>query len=173
MTTLIVFASVEGHTKTIAGFVEKSVRQTGQTIRLIDVGGNDVHIEFDGIKRVILAAPVHRLRHPPSFEKFAKSRREELSTLPTLFLSVSLCASFPQGIPEAQSYVDDLTERTGFAPTIDLLVGGALQYGKYREDEAWIVRFIARGLDPGGKVGKDCEFTNWDAIEKAVSDFVQ
>ena len=64
MTTLIVFASVEGHTKTIAEFVEKSVRQTGQTIRLIDVGGNDVHIEFDGIKRVILAAPVHRLRLP-------------------------------------------------------------------------------------------------------------
>ncbi len=173
MRTLIIFASVEGHTRKIAHFVEESVRQTGQPVRLFDAGGDDPHVDFDEIERVILAASVHRLRHPSSFEKFVKSHHRELSDLPTLLLSVSLCAGFPEGVSEARSYVDDLTTRTGFVPTRDLLVGGALQFGKYREDEAWIVRFIARGLNPGGDVGEDRELTNWDAIEEAVSCFVE
>lgn len=160
MGTHIIFASVEGHTRKIAQFVEKSVRQTGHPVRLIDTGGDDIHVDFDGIKRVILAAPVHRLRHPSSFEKFVKSHHRELSDRPTLLLSVSLCAGFLEGISEARSYVDDLTVRTGFAPTRDLLVGGALQFEKYREDEAWIVRFIARGLNPDGDAGEDRELTN-------------
>ena len=88
-------------------------------------------------------------------------------------MSVSLCAGFLEGISEARSYVDDLTARTGFAPTRDLLVGGALQFEKYREDEAWIVRFIARSLNPDGDAGEDRELTNWDAIQEAVFDFVK
>lgn len=173
MATLVVYASVEGHTKKIAEFVEKCVTQTGQTVRLIDTGGNDLHVDLDNFKRVILAAPVHRLRHPTSFEKFVKSHHQVLSDRLTLFLSVSLCAGFPHGVPEARSYVEDFTRRTGFTPTRELLVGGALQFNKYQEDEAWIVRFITRGLYPGGSVGEDRELTNWDEIEEAVSDFAE
>lgn len=173
MGTLIVFASVEGHTKKIAGFVEKSVRRTGQPVRLIDASDADLSVNFDDAERVILAASVHRLRHPKEFERFIKSNRQELIDRPTLLLSVSLCAGFPEGIPEARSYVEDLTDRVGFVPNRDLLVGGALQFDKYREDEAWIVRFISRGLNPGGDVGADRELTNWDAIKEAVDDFVE
>ena len=173
MVTLIVFASVEGHTKKISEFVAKCLDRIGLEISVIDTDRTNARFDFNNIKKVILAAPVHRLRHPPSFEKFIKVNHERLSERPTLLLSVSLCAGFPEGVAEARTYVDELTDRTKFAPTMDLLVGGALQFGKYREDEAWIVRFISRGLSQYGSADVDSELTNWGNIEEAVSYFIE
>jgi menaquinone-dependent protoporphyrinogen oxidase len=55
----------------------------------------------------------------------------ELQRRPTLFLSVSLSAAFPDGMLEAQSYVNDFLVNTGWKPTQSLLIAGALRYDEY------------------------------------------
>lgn len=172
MAVKVVYSSIEGHTTKIAKFVMSCVHRTGQYVSMNEVDLANTSFTFHGIQKVILAAPIHRMRHPIEFEKFVKYYCEDLLERETLLMSVSLCAGFPEGIQEARSYVEDLSSRTGFVPTRDLLVGGALQYEKYCEDEAWIVRYIALGMKRHRDVAKDLDLTDWVAIKKVVSEFV-
>ncbi|MDU8944783.1 flavodoxin domain-containing protein [Ovoidimarina sediminis] len=173
MTVLLLYASVEGHTAKIAHFVEQAVCDAGHGVRPVDIGEKKPEVDFEGIDRIIVAGSVHRKRHPAAFEKNLTDFREPLAAHPTLFLSVSLCAGFPEGRDEAQSYVDDLCARTGFQPDATLLVGGALQFDKYQDYEAWVVRFIAVGMKRHEELEEDRELTDWTEIETAVEAFLQ
>lgn len=172
MSILILYASVEGQTRKIARFIESHLRDLGHEVNLIDAGKKGATADFNGVRKVILAAAVHRKRHPLEFEKFVASHRDELSARPTLFLSVSLCAGFPEGLEEARSYVEEMSNRTGFVPTTDLLVGGALQFDKYQDYEAWVVRYIAVGMKRHEDVEEDRELTDWAAVRETLSVFV-
>ena len=81
-------------------------------------------ISFDGVDAVILAASVHQRRHPRNFEALLVAHKAELDKRRTLLLSVSLNAAFPEGLEEAQDYVDEMKMRTGFEPDDELLVAG-------------------------------------------------
>ena len=169
---LILYASIEGQTKKIAQFLESCVRKSGEDPVAIDANVKGELISFGGFEKVILAASVHRRRHPTVFEKFLSSRKAELTRIPTLFLSVSLCAAFEDGMTEAESYLTDMTARTGFKPLKSELVAGALQYDKYHDYEAQVIRLVALELRKLDAIDEDREFTNWDALEKTVVEFL-
>ena len=172
MKTLILYASVEGHTQKIAQFIATLADRAGHPATLVDAGTKGATAAFDGVEKVILAASVHRKRHPQEFEKFIQTHQAALSARETLFLYVSLCAGYPEGLEEARTYVDDMTARTGFTPSADMLVGGALQFDKYEDYEAWVVRFIAVGMKRHEDIEEDRDLTDWAAVEKSVSDFL-
>lgn len=172
MTVLLLYASIEGHTAKIAHFVEQAVRDAGHAVRAVDIGEKKPEVDFSDVDRIVIAGSVHRKRHPAPFEKNLADLRERIAAHPTLFLSVSLCAGFPEGREEAQSYVDDLSARTGFRPDTTLLVGGALQFDKYQDYEAWVVRFIAVGMKRHEELEEDRELTDWAEIEETVGSFL-
>ncbi len=172
MTLLVLYASVEGHTRKIADFVQTCAEGLGHRVRLIDVGVKGATADFDDADQVILAASVHRKRHPDEFEKFVRTHKDALEAHRTLFLSISLCAGYPEGLEEARTYVEDMSARTGFAPSADMLVGGALQFAKYADYEAWVVRFIAVGMKRHEELEEDRELTHWDALKARVSEFL-
>lgn len=172
MTVLLLYASIEGHTAKIAHFVESAVRDAGHAVRVVNVGEKGAEVDLDGVSHVIVAASVHRKRHPDIFERQLKPLAPALAAHPTLLLSVSLCAGFPEGRDEAQSYVDDLCAHTGFTPDTTLLVGGALQFDKYQDYEAWVVRFIAVGMKRHEELEEDRELTDWAEIEETVAAFL-
>jgi menaquinone-dependent protoporphyrinogen oxidase len=172
MTVLILYASVEGQTAKIAKYLESCVRNSGERPMTIDANEKGALISFHDVERVILAASVHRRRHPSVFEKVLSRRKAELERLPTLFLSVSLCAAFDDGKEEAHSYLTDMSARTGFVPFKAGLVAGSLQYDKYHDYEAQVIRLVALGLKKLDAVEEDREFTDWDALQETVSDFL-
>ena len=172
MTVLILYASIEGQTKKITQFLERCVLKAGGEPLAIDANVKGVPVSFSGVEKVILAAPVHRRRHPTVFEKFLSSRRAELAKTQTLFLSVSLCAAFEDGLDEAKSYLTDVSARTGFNPSKTELVAGALQYDKYHDYEAQVIRLVALEIRKLDAIEEDREFTDWDSLEKAVFGFL-
>lgn len=173
MTILILYASIEGHTAKIARYIEDLARNDGHTVRILDGTLKKGSVDLAGVERVILAASVHRKRHPAEFEKLVSSLKNEFDKRLTLFLSVSLCAGFPEGIEEAQSYLDDMSERTGFVADSELLVGGAIQLEKYRDYEAWIIRSIALGLKHYEAAHEDRDLTDWSQLRTTVSHFLR
>ena len=95
-----------------------------------------------------------------------------LSTKPTLFLSVSLAAAFEDKAADAQRYVDMFLERVNWRPATVLLVAGAVrraEYDYYREQILAHVVLEGRDLDDPES---DQEFTDWDALAKAVDTFM-
>ena len=172
MNVMIVYASVEGHTLKIAHFLQGLVQKAGYVATLVDVGQKVAPVSIGGFEKVILAAPVHRQRHPARFENYLRANKHLLKQRHTLLLSVSFCAAFPEGLEEANSYLTELNKRTGFFADNAMCVAGALQFDKYRDYEAQVVRFIGLHLEQYESTKTDRIFTDWSALEGAVSSFL-
>lgn len=171
MKTLIIYATVEGQTEKIAQFVKNRISEGGHDVSLIDADDPE-QISFDGVDAVILAASVHQRRHPRSFEALLVAHKQELEQRKTLLLSVSLNAAFPEGLEEAQDYVDEMKMRTGFTPTEELLVPGAVRISEYDFFAMQVVRYVVlrnRDYDPGEGTH---EFTDWQALSDKLDSFL-
>ncbi len=172
MTVAIIFETIEGHTGKIAKFVADHVRKSGQEVTLIDTSDRTGQASFDGVDKVILAAPVHERRHPKAFEVFVNASHQDLAARPTLMISVSMSAAFPEGLDEAQEYLTEMEMRTRFSPTSEALVAGAVKPGGYDYFQSQVVRHAVLGdrdysLDEGER-----EFTDWDALAKQIDGFL-
>ena len=172
MNVLIVYASVEGHTLKIAHFLRALVQRTGREATLVDAGEKAAPAPLGGVDKTVIVAPIHRQRHPARLEKYLRANKHLLNQHQTLFLSVSLCAAFPEGLDEAHSYVAELKERTGFSAKNSACIAGALQFSKYHDYEAQVVRLIGLHLKQYEATKLDHEFTDWPALETTVSGFL-
>lgn len=173
MNLLIIYQSIEGQTRKIADFVESQLRAAGHEVALFNTEDKLGAVSFEGVDRVILAAPVHERRHPKSFEVFVSASRGDLMARPTLLLSVSLKAAFPEGLEEAQDYLTEMKMRTGFEPTRQMLVAGAVRASSYSYYESQIVQNVALEGRRVRLTDGVREFTDWDALGAAVTGFGQ
>jgi menaquinone-dependent protoporphyrinogen oxidase len=172
MKVLILFATIEGQTGKIARFAEQEIRKAGGEAELVDVAEKSTPLSFDGIDAVVLAAPVHERRHPERFEAILATHRSELSERPTLLLSVSLSAAFPEGLEEAKEYIEELKMRTSCAPSAELAVAGAVRTERYDYYATQVLRYVVlRGHDYDPSAASH-EFTDWSALAAKLAEFI-
>ena len=173
MKVLLVYETVEGQTQKIADFVAKQIRSVGQKVQLFNTNGKLETLSFDGIDRVVLAAPVHERRHPKGFEAFISANLSELKVRQTLLISVSLKAAFPESVEEAQDYLTEMEMRTGFEPSKEVLVAGAVRADSYGYYESQVIKNVAlagRNIELTDGIR---EFTDWDALGLQITEFLQ
>ena len=170
MKVLVLFASIEGQTGKIARFVSDKISSLGHEVTLEDA--NDASaLSFDGIDAVVLAASVHQRRHPRSFEALLAGFRDPLAALPTLLLSVSLSAAFPEGHEEAGDYVTEMSMRTKFKPKDVALVAGAVRVTEYDYFAQQVLRHVVLRDRPYDGA-EEQEFTDWQALAKTLDQFL-
>ncbi len=172
MKILIIFGTVEGQTAKIARFLADEARATGHEVDVVDTADKAASISFSGVDKVILAASVHERKHPKWFEMCLAAQRDKLAEQDTLLLSVSLMAAFPDTRSEAQEFVEEMKMRTGFTPTADVLVAGAVRMSSYDYFSTQVLRHVVLR---GGKYDLaegDHEFTDWDALKTTLSGFL-
>jgi menaquinone-dependent protoporphyrinogen oxidase len=172
MKILIAYGTSEGQTRKIANTIAARVHEVGHDAHLFDTATlEDIHVgSYD---KIIVAGSVHQQRHQESVEVFVMASLTELQKRPTLFLSVSLSAAFPDGMPEAQSYLDDFLVSTGWKPTQSLLIAGALRYDEYDYFKAQIIEHVVLKCREVEGAKGDYEFTDWDTLCRAVESFVR
>jgi len=172
MKALIVFETVEGQTRKIAEFVEQQIRLAGYDVQLFNTKEKSAPLSFEGIGKVVLAAPVHERRHPVGFETFIAINLDELKARSTLLISVSLKAAFPEGIEEAQDYLIEMEMRTGFEPDKEILAAGAVRTNSYDYYESHIVKTVVLAGRNVALIEGVREFTNWDDLGAEVAAFL-
>ncbi len=172
MEILIIYETVEGQTRKIVEFIEERIRSAGHSVRLFDTSDKLGSVSFDGIEKVILAAPVHERRHPRGFEVFVSASRDALKACQTLLMSVSLKAAFPEGQENAQDYLTEMKMRTGFAPDKELLVAGAVRTSSYGYFESQVVQNVILGDRQIDLIDGVREFTDWDALGAEIDAFL-
>ena len=172
MKIVILFETGEGQTRKIAEFIDDLLRRAGQDVTVIDTSEMTSELSLAEADKVILAAPVHERRHPKTFEATVTAARTDLAKRPTLMISVSLKAAFPERLGEAQDYLTEMVMRTGFEPTQQALVAGAVRTASYDYYQSQIVRHVAlEGHQVELKNGTQ-EFTDWDTLAETVTAFV-
>ena len=172
MEFLVIFETVEGQTRKISEFVTQQIRAAGHGVRWFDTEDKLASLSFDGIDKVVLAAPVHERRHPKNFEVLVSASLDELKARQTLLISVSLNAAFAEGMEEAQDYLTEMEMRTGFNPDKEVLAAGAVRTDSYGYFESQIVKNVVLGGRNVELVDGVREFTDWDALGAEIEAFL-
>ncbi|MDU8942675.1 flavodoxin domain-containing protein [Ovoidimarina sediminis] len=172
MNLLIIYGTVEGQTRKIATHVADLAKSLGHNVTMTNAEETS-EVDLDGVGAVILAASVHQRRHPRHFEALVQGAREGLAACPTLMMSVSLSAAFPEGLEEAGEYLTEMKMRTGFEPAETLLVAGAIRTDHYDYFSMQVVRFVVMRGRPFDASAGTHEFTDWKAVDARVTAFLE
>lgn len=173
MNILIVYGTIEGHSRKIAEWIADHVKTNGDKSRVIDASELRGKLDVADHDAVMIIAPVHQRAHPEAVLDFIFAHRDSLNANPSAFISVSLSAAFDHGQAEARSYVDHVFESAGWQPAATHLAGGALRYDEYDYFKEQIIRHIVLRGRSAADVKGDHDFTDWKALECFVDDFVR
>jgi len=167
---LIPYATTEGQTAKIAEVIADVIRGHGAEVETVDVREvpDPIPAGYDG---VIVGASIHMSRHDARVVEFVQHNREPLDRLPSAFFSVSLAAN--GDLPNAEAYVENFRQQTGWRPTKVGLFSGALLYRQYNFLKRHMMKRIVRDK-PGMPTdsSRDYVYTNWDQVKRFAEDFV-
>ncbi|MBC7285666.1 flavodoxin domain-containing protein [Hoeflea sp.] len=172
MTVLVLYATVEGHSRKIAEYAAAYLEKRGQGVVVGDVRepGFAVPGRFDG---VLLCAPVHMGRYPASLAQFIIDWKTALAEVPTALVSVTLAihSGNAEDRAEAEGYPAQLEKKTGFHIPKVHHAAGALKYLEYDFFKRMLMRQIASKEGAPVDTSKDYEFTDWTALDAFLQEF--
>lgn len=172
MTVLVLYATVEGHTRKIAEHAAAHLEKAGQGVVLADVRepGFAVPGRFDG---VLVCAPIHIGRYPSSVAQFLIDWKAALAEVPTALISVSLGirSESTEERAEAEAYPAKLEKKTGFHIDKVHHAAGALKFLEYDFFKRMLMRQIAAKEEGPVDTSVDHEFTDWAALDAFVQEF--
>jgi menaquinone-dependent protoporphyrinogen oxidase len=158
--TLILYASVEGHTERIARRVAEVLRSRGHAVEVAP-GGHE--LDLSRYAGVIVGASVHYGQHPASLAMFLRENAAALAPCKSAFFSVSLGAK--------ERYVTNFLRKAGWHPQLTAVFPGALQYSKYGPIKRRVVQAFAAIGGHDTDASMDYDYTNWKAVEDFATAF--
>ena len=181
---LIIYATREGHTRHIAEHSGALLEARQTAFELVDAAHLPERFSLVKYCAAIVSASLHAGKHEPEMVKFVKRHLNELHSIPTLFLSVSLSEKTvedPQARAEKRAEaeadvkrtIDGFLVETGWQPSHVAAVAGALLYSKYNFVIRFIMKRIAKKAGGPADTSRDYEFTDWTKIGRLIEEFVQ
>lgn len=170
---LIVYGTVEGHTKKIAQFISGVLSRLGLQSDLINCENGDL-VRIEDYSAVILGAPVHISRYPAKFTQWVTRHTDSLSNVPTAFFSVCLGIlqkDEPKTIQAEHDFVQDFFVETDLHPDRWAIFAGALMYSKYGWFTRHLMRMISYRAGRKTDTSKDYDFTDWSEVDRFATDF--
>ena len=173
MNVLIAYATTEGQTDKIAKFTGDKLAGGGHEVVYHDVKEPSWRHSIADFDKAIIAGSVHSGKHQEALDLFVFANRDQLSAMPTLFISVSLAVVFPDSRKDAEKYIETFKESTGWTPAEYLLVAGATQHGAYSwfQESKLLEGDLATHANE--ELKEDQEFTDWKALRNSVLAFLQ
>jgi menaquinone-dependent protoporphyrinogen oxidase len=163
---LIVHASSHGHTAKIAARVRESLEAEGLGVESVDVASG-VDVDVRAFEAIVAGGSIHGGRHQRALVEWARRHALALNARPSAFFSVCLAVADGSGRSraQAQEWIDDFQDDTGWTPTLSTTFAGALQYGEYDSATRLVMRLMmARGGHPTD-TRRDVDYTDWDAVD--------
>ena len=120
----------------------------------------------NGYDAVIIGASIHMGRHDQRVVQFVQANHDQLHGLASAFFPVSLAAH--GDTQEAEGYVRQFEDETGWHPDKVDLFGGALLYTHYGFIKRRVMKKIAADKpgDLGLDTSRDYIYTEWDAVKR-------
>ncbi len=173
---LVLYATREGQTRSIAEYLAAIIRTRGFTASVFDAAHLPPEFKLEDYSLAVLAASVHQQRHESEIVNFVKRHRAELESMPTTFLSVSLSEagveddeasreSRAKAAVDVRAMIDEFLDETGWQPSKIKAVAGALMYTKYNFLVRLVMKRIAKAAGESTDVSHDHVFTDWAALD--------
>lgn len=166
MKILIIYSTIEGHTREICKYIRDEALKLGLKPELINATEDTVPpVEYDA---VIIAASVYMNRYQDSFFHYVKENHSRLNNTVSAFLSVSLTAASdePESWNELRSVTEHFLGHTGWEPDVVEYAAGALLYTKYDFMKKFIMRLISKRSGGETDTSQDHIYTDWNQIKE-------
>ncbi|WP_430297766.1 flavodoxin domain-containing protein [Sinomonas sp. B1-1] len=167
---LIAYSTHEGQSAKVADFIAEVLRGRGLDATVSDIkeSPNATPAGYDG---VIVGGSIHMGKHDNRMVEYVRSNLEALSAAPSAFFSVSLSS---HGEPEeAEGYVKNFEEQTGWRPDSVAMFSGGLPYTHMNFILRHMMKKIVEGK-PGSMdtdTSRDYVYTEWDGVRRFAEDF--
>jgi menaquinone-dependent protoporphyrinogen oxidase len=167
---LIAYGTTEGQTAQIADHLSELMRSRGLEAHALNLNSQSVSV--DGYDAVVVGGSIHMGKHQEDVVEFVRKNRADLERLPSAFFSVSLAAN--GDLANAEAYVENFVQQTGWRPSKVGLFSGALLYRQYGFLKRYMMKRIVRDK-PGMSTdtSRDYVYTDWDQVNRFAEDFVE
>lgn len=175
MKILIAYATTEGQTRKICRFCADALIDNGHSVELLNLGDDEDGLDLSRFDAAILAASLHLGAYQVAIENFAENHSTALENIPTMFLSVSLAVASGEAddLNELEEIAQRFFENTGWHPARVEHVAGAFRFTQYDFFRSLAMRWVAAKQGQTVDPNTDREYTDWDALHRAVLDFAQ
>ena len=163
--TLLIYSTVDGHTRAICERLEQTLGRSGHRATLVSLDdGTDV--DLSAFDRIVIGASIRYGRHRQNVVEFIERNKSLLAGRPAAFFSVSLVARKPQrNRADTNPYVRRFLKTIDWQPDIVAVFAGKLDYPRYGFWDRQMIRLIMRmtggPTDPQAVV----DFTDWQQVE--------
>jgi menaquinone-dependent protoporphyrinogen oxidase len=173
MKILIIYGTSEGQTRKIARFMEDVLQESGHQVAISNA--NDEPPVPEDFEAVIVGSSVHYGKYQSSVRDYVLRHADTLNQKRSAFFSVSLAmaSKIDEEHKEAEEIAKEFLANTGWNPDEVMQVAGALRFTKYDYFKRLIMRMIAKKEGESVDVSQDYEYTDWNAVEKSVLEFVE
>jgi menaquinone-dependent protoporphyrinogen oxidase len=168
---LIGYGTTEGQTAKIADHLAQAIRSRGFDVDAVDLKQSK-DVRLAGYDAVIVGGSIHMGKHQEDVADFVSKNKADLERLPSAFFSVSLAAN--GDLTNAEAYVENFVQQTGWRPTKVGLFSGALLYRQYGFLKRFMMKRIVRDK-PGMSTdtSRDYVYTDWDQVTRFAEDFAE
>ena len=158
--TIIVFSSVDGHTREICEYIANYLDEN------IDVISLDGLPDLEKYQKIIIGASIRYGKYRRNLLDFFNSYSDVLIRKKTAFFSVNVVARKEgKNRPKNNPYLIKLLKKISFKPDLIEVFAGVVDYPKYNFLDKYIILFIMF-LTKGPKdLSKTHEFTDWDKVD--------
>ncbi|MCU4742882.1 protoporphyrinogen oxidase [Halobacteria archaeon AArc-m2/3/4] len=170
---LVCYGSSEGQTAAVAERIGDVLDDHDHEVTLVNLKHPPDGFSPSNYDGVVVGASVHAGSHQPYVAHFVRDHREELSQLPSAFVSVSLSAAHADEAERApaREMLEAFLDETGWAPDETLTVAGALKYSQYGLLKRFAMKRIAGKASGDTDTSRDYEYTDWEALEAFADEF--
>ena len=171
---LIAYDTTEGQTGKIAQRMADAVAGAGHEVELNDIRKLPPSFSIDPFDAAIIGASIHLGKHSEQFTEFVAKQQKDLDKIPSSFFSVSLSAAGPEEEKkkEAEKFVTDFLEQTGWHPKMTATFAGGLLYREYWFLKRWLMKKVAKDGGKDTDTTKNHVYTDWDAVDQFVSEYL-
>ena len=161
---LIIYSSVDGHTKTICERIEGVIKNSSNTTLMsLD---DATHEDISRYDRIVIGASIRYGKHRPSLFNFIEKNLDLLNSKYSAFFTVNIVARKPEkNTAKTNPYMIKFLKKSPWKPNLLDVFAGKLDFPTYNFFDKYIIKLIMWITKGPTDTSKVYEFTNWAAVD--------
>ena len=160
--SLILFSSIDGHTKSICKKISEHMGNDEVDIFPI----SKEFINLDEYKTIIIGASIRYGKYRKELYKFIRKNQGCLDKKNNAFFSVNVVARKPnKNTPETNPYLIKFLKNIDWMPKKVGVFAGKIEYPKYKFLDKYAIKFIMWITKGPTNTSETYEFTDWEKVK--------
>ena len=163
--TLIIYSSTDGHTKTICERISNFLN-SGNQIKLISLD-EATNFDLSDFNKIIIGASIRYGKHSKKFYKFIRLNKNILDQKQSIFFSVNVVArKLEKNTPETNPYIKKFLKISNWKPNKIGVFAGRVDYPNYGFFDKYVIKFIMFLTNGPTDTSQSYEFTDWSKVDE-------